>query len=179
MMPRRITIRIGAPIANSTIACPSSRRRRRRARVSLRRGCGEDEDIRRRPHAGHVVAINLISTRDRTECNRSNEPCRTDRAVSEAPRRSSGSGRAELRAAGAESAEALVEAGPGPGLHLAVARGGLVPGRFQILEPGVRLFDLEQLLRFAYRPGEGVVVIVHAAIVGPGSDGGVASPRSG
>ena len=73
----------------------------------------------------------------------------------------SGGGRPELRTAGAEGAETLVEAGPGPRLDLSVTRHRLVPRRLQVLEPGVRLLDLEQLLRFANRPGEGVVVIVH------------------
>ena len=73
----------------------------------------------------------------------------------------SGRRRAELRAAGAEGAEALVEAGPGPRLDFAIAGGGLVPRRLEVLEPGVRFLDLEQLLRFANRAGQGVVVIVH------------------
>src|SRR5579859_2367752 len=67
----------------------------------------------------------------------------------------------ELGAAGAESPKALVEPGPRPGLDLSIPRDGLVPRRLEVLEPGVRLLDLEQLLRFAHRPGEGVVVIVH------------------
>src|SRR5215467_14264894 len=86
-----------------------------------------------------------------------------------------GSRRTKLCTAGAESAEALVEAGPGPRLDFAVTRHRLIPRRLQVLEPGVRLLDLEQLLRFPNRPCEGVGVIVHAAIVGPRSDGGVGS----
>jgi hypothetical protein len=74
----------------------------------------------------------------------------------------SGRGRGpELRATGAESSETLIEAGPRPRLDLAVPGDRLVPGRLEVFEPGVRLLDLEQLLRFANRPGESVVVIVH------------------
>ncbi len=69
--------------------------------------------------------------------------------------------RLELRAAGAEGAETLVQAGPCPRLDLAVALHGLVPRGLEVLEPGVGLLDLEQFLGFANRPGEGVVVIVH------------------
>src|SRR5436190_37381 len=78
---------------------------------------------------------------------------------------SGGGRRLEFRPPGSEGAQALVEARPGPGLDLAVARQRLVPRRLEVLEPGVRLLDLEQLLRFANRPGEGVVVIVHRARV--------------
>src|SRR6266516_1344098 len=74
---------------------------------------------------------------------------------------SGGGRRPELRAAGAESSEALVEAGPGPRLDLAIPGNRLVPRRLEVLEPRVGLLDLEQLLGFADRPGDSVVVIVH------------------
>ena len=74
----------------------------------------------------------------------------------------SGRGRGiQLRAAGTEGTKSLVEAGPRPGLDLTVTRHRLVPRRLEIFEPGVRLLDLEQLLRFPDRPGESVVVILH------------------
>src|SRR5260221_434593 len=76
-------------------------------------------------------------------------------------RGSGGRCRLQLRAPGAEGAEALVESRPRPRLDLAVARDRLVPRRLEVFEPGVRLLDLEQLLRFLDRPGESVVVILH------------------
>jgi hypothetical protein len=80
-------------------------------------------------------------------------------------------GRLELRTAGTKHAESLVQAGPGPRLDFAVPGYGLITSRLEVLEPCVRLLDLEQLLGLADRPHESVVVIVHAtAIVGPGSD---------
>src|SRR5437016_46662 len=75
--------------------------------------------------------------------------------------RSGGCRGLQLRAAGTEGPEALVETGPRPGLNLTVPRNRLVPGRLEVLEPGVRLLDLEQLLRLSYRSGGCVVVIVH------------------
>src|SRR6266849_2897525 len=74
---------------------------------------------------------------------------------------SGGGRRPELRAAGAQGSQALVEAGPGRWLDLAIPRNRLVPGRLEVLEPGVGLLDLEQFIPFTNRPGDSVVVIVH------------------
>jgi hypothetical protein len=55
-------------------------------------------------------------------------------------------GRAKPCAAGANGAQPLGEAGPSPRLDLGVARLVLRSRRLEILEPGVGLFDHQQLL---------------------------------
>jgi len=75
-------------------------------------------------------------------------------------RRSSGT---ELGALGSNSTQPLAEAGPGPGLDLAVAIRGLGPRRLEVLEPGVGFLDQQQLLGF-WSGG-------HDGIVGPPPDG--------
>ena len=56
----------------------------------------------------------------------------------------SGRRRAEPSAAGANRAEALIQTRPGPRLDLPVPLLGLGACRFQVLEPRIGLFDLEQ-----------------------------------
>src|SRR6476620_7236783 len=67
----------------------------------------------------------------------------------------SGRSRAQLGAARTDRSESLVEARPGPWLDLAIAGLRLVAGRLEVLEPGVRLLDHEQLLGLAlvHHPG--------------------------
>src|SRR5688572_6276039 len=52
-------------------------------------------------------------------------------------------------APGADPAQLLGEARPGPGLDLDVAAGSLSTGRLEVLEPGIGLFDQEDLVRLA------------------------------
>src|SRR5690348_10765834 len=82
------------------------------------------------------------------------------RAPSARPR--SGGCRPELRAARLDRAEALREARPRPRLDLAVSRRRLRPGRLEILEPGVRLLDQQELLGLAL-PRHGYLRVVIAA----------------
>ena len=88
-----------------------------------------------------------------------------------------GGGRAKARPAGANGAQALIEARPGPRLDLGVARLGLDARRFEVLEPGIRLFDLQQLLCELYlRHRHSLRLVGVDAILGPGPDG---PPRGG
>ena len=54
---------------------------------------------------------------------------------------------AEARSTGANRTQPLVESCPGPRLDLGVARLGLGARRFQVFEPCIGLFDLQQLFR--------------------------------
>lgn len=58
-------------------------------------------------------------------------------------RAGSGRGRTEPGATGPNRPKALIEPGPRPGLDLGVPGLRLGPGRFEVFEPGVRLFDLK------------------------------------
>ena len=57
--------------------------------------------------------------------------------------------RAQLGPARLDRAQSLGEPGPGPGLDFLVTEGGLASSRFQVLEPGIRFLDQQQLVRFA------------------------------
>jgi hypothetical protein len=89
----------------------------------------------------------------------------------------SGRGRAEPRAAGANCAKTLIEACPGPGLDLRVPRLGLGTCGLQVLEPCIGLFDLEQFsCELCIRHRHSLRVSGSDAILGPGPDG---APHAG
>src|SRR4029079_8531608 len=79
---------------------------------------------------------------------------------------------AQLRAARTDRPEPLVEARPGPRLDLPVPGLGLVAGRLEVLEPGVRLLDHEQLLRLAlvHHPRRSSPGSLTGMMLGPGPD---------
>src|ERR671936_2155169 len=87
-----------------------------------------------------------------------------------------GSSRPELRAPRLDRAESLTKSRPGPGLDLRVAKRGLTPRRLEVLEPGVRLFDQQELVGFAHLRHRGHLPSLTRAMVGPPSDGALKAP---
>src|SRR5512142_3287656 len=79
--------------------------------------------------------------------------------------------RPELRAPRLDRPQPLRQAGPRPGLDLAVARLGLRPRRLEVLEPGVRLLDQQELFGFVIPSHSATSGVVMGGIVGPRSDG--------
>src|SRR5436305_13806901 len=86
-------------------------------------------------------------------------------------------GGAELRPPRLDRAQALLQAGPSPGLDLEISHLGLSSDRLSVLEPGVRLLDEQELLGLgALHPGHGRTSrVVMAVIGGPGSDDATAT----
>src|SRR5438445_9303917 len=83
-----------------------------------------------------------------------------------------GRGRSEPRPPRLDRPQPLAQARPGPGLDLAVADRRLAPRRLQILEPGVRLLDHQQLFRLSLRRHVITPGVAHdARTLGPPPDG--------
>src|SRR5881227_2492537 len=72
-----------------------------------------------------------------------------------------GSSRPELRAPRLDRAESLTKSRPGPRLDLRVAKRGLTPGGLEVLEPGVRLFDQQELVGFGHLRHRGHLPVAH------------------
>src|SRR5205809_555251 len=69
--------------------------------------------------------------------------------------------------------EPLREPRPGPGLDLLVPERRLRPGRLEVLEPRIGLFDQQQLVRFSLSGHVRLTSrVALAEKVGPGPDGG-------
>src|SRR6266540_6573748 len=82
----------------------------------------------------------------------------------------SGGCRPESSAARPDRAQPLAQAAPRPRLDLLVAHLGLGARRFEVLEPGVGLFDQEQLLRISH-VGHRLLRDVTETRLGPVPDG--------
>ena len=84
-------------------------------------------------------------------------------------------------ASGTDGPQALAEPCPCPWLELLVAAFVLPTGRLEVLEPGVRLLDLQQLFcKLRVRHAETSIAEKRwsAAILGPGPDGAESSERN-